>query len=914
MKFTKRLTTLILALAMVLSCNTFSLSMIADAATTEYINSLIAAGFPESYATLLAEVHDEHPSWTFEPVLITSLNSAYTWDYIVEQEMYPTRNLVTTDTWAPSGYDAYYSPYYDETDTNLYDSGWRQASQEAVEYFMDPRNFLNDIDIFMFESLAYNSSIHTVSAVESALTGTFMAASNGTVDGTNTYATLIYNLGVQYNINPIYIANRIILEQGTAGTSPLVNGTLGTAMWSYYSDEANRWNTSAVNSSGQIIWGGAYDNITYTEAELKARDGLYNFFNMGASGTGVFEIYMNASNESKTEGWTTKTAAVTGGVKKVYNKYIANYQHTPYFQKFNTHPGSSNNFWGQYMQDISGALKGGRRAYNDYSDTNGLEAAHNFVIPVYGGMPTEACPDPAGGYSYYSPSTAPGSIAATQRHLNIYVASGEGIADFGEGSETLNKGTIGDTINFRTIPASGYTVTSVNVNGEEWEVLNNGSDAVYQFTMPSEDVDIYVTFTPLYTTTANDLVFESQVNVDWLIDNSVLSEGVQLGLGSDAAKNDTYLIVKSPTTDNDDQHITIDFSNSTAFSASTYKYIVIAAKTSAANASAGMYVCAGSVTDPTTDAYVPITWDNDGLWHEYVIDLTSISSWTGTVHKIRFDFFEGTTTADSEIDIRSIRFATSNPASAKVTASSTSYVQGSSIKINYYGLSSYYGTADNMKPFVGIYADGTEPGGAEAIQYSSVTDASGSLTFPADAEGGTNTSVLPVGTYKLYLGYDASGQSGCGVNNVIMAASSYTFTVVSSSDVNTDTYQTITGGYSGEDAVVANKGDTVLTALTTLENTYGTSSVTIKTAAGAAVDTSAILVTGMVATVDGTNVNIIVMGDVDGDGTLTIADAQSIMLHAIGKTKLSGAYADAAMVNNYTSITVLNVMYILNNM
>lgn len=128
---------------------------------------------------------------------------------------------------------------------------------------------------------------------------------------------------------------------------------------------------------------------------------------MGASGTGLFAIYMNASKEALEEGWTTKTAAVCGGIRKVHEKYIGNFQHTPYFQKFNVHPGSSSNFWGQYMQDISGALIGGRRGYSDYLDTGNLEAAHRFVIPVYKGMPPQPCPDPANGLSYYSPSAMP---------------------------------------------------------------------------------------------------------------------------------------------------------------------------------------------------------------------------------------------------------------------------------------------------------------------------------------------------------------------------------------------------------------------------------------------------------------------------------------------------------------------------
>jgi len=405
MRFLQKCILLLTVLALAASLACCAKTQEQPSEVSPYMEQLTQAGFPQDYAVQLEQLHEQHPAWTFEPVLITNANPTYTWEHVIDQEMYPRRNLVTTSTWAPAGSNPYYSPYYDATNHILYDSGWRQASREAVEYIMDPRNFLNEADIFMFETLEYNPAIHTEAAVESALSGSFLAASAGTPDGADTYAAILYNEGKKYNINPVYLANRIIMEQGTSGASPLVNGIIGTTLWSYYDNPTT--DQSLTTNSAKIIWGGQYDNMHFSQQELLMLDGLYNFFNMGASGTGVFAIYMNASKEALEEGWTTKTAAVCGGIRKVHEKYIANYQHTPYFQKFNVHPGSSNNFWGQYMQDISGALIGGRRGYNDYLDTGNLEVAHHFVIPVYEGMPQLPCPDPANGLSYYSPSVIP---------------------------------------------------------------------------------------------------------------------------------------------------------------------------------------------------------------------------------------------------------------------------------------------------------------------------------------------------------------------------------------------------------------------------------------------------------------------------------------------------------------------------
>ena len=397
MKFFRKCVLLLAVLAMATTLTCCAKEKEQPPEIDPYLEQLLDAGFPQDYAALLAQLHEKHPAWTFEPVLVTGTNPVYTWNYVIDQEMYPRRNLVTTGTWAPAGCNPYYSPYYDAANQTLYDSGWRQASREAVEYMMDPRNFLNEADVFMFESLEFNPALHTEEAVEGALRGSFL---EGTPDGEDTYAAILYSEGKQYNINPVYLANRILMEQGL-GASPLVNGTIGTTLWGYYA-------VPAMTLDGdRIIWGGQYDGLPFTQQELLALDGLYNFFNMGASGTGLFAIYRNAAQEALTEGWTTKTAAVRGGIRKVHEKYIGNFQHTPYFQKFNVHPRSTSNFWGQYMQDISGALIGGRRGYSDYLDAGDLEAAHRFVIPVYGDMPQPPCPDPAKGLSYYSPSTPP---------------------------------------------------------------------------------------------------------------------------------------------------------------------------------------------------------------------------------------------------------------------------------------------------------------------------------------------------------------------------------------------------------------------------------------------------------------------------------------------------------------------------
>ena len=75
--------------------------------------------------------------------------------------MTPSWNLVVYADWAPDEWNALkdknYTPYYAK-DAKAYDSGsWYQASRETVAYFMDPRNWLNEREIFMFETLGFDA-------------------------------------------------------------------------------------------------------------------------------------------------------------------------------------------------------------------------------------------------------------------------------------------------------------------------------------------------------------------------------------------------------------------------------------------------------------------------------------------------------------------------------------------------------------------------------------------------------------------------------------------------------------------------------------------------------------------------------------------------------------------------------------
>ena len=364
---------------------------------------MLAKGFPATYAERLDQLHERHSNWAFEPQLVSDV----TWDEVLDHEMHPSRNLVVHSAWAPSAWRALglanYTPYYAET-AKAYDSGsFYQASRAAVAYFMDPRNFLNDTEIFMFETLAFNEASQTQAAIDKALSGCFMA--NTCYDGgTNKFSELILSVGRKLGVSPVFLAGRLKSEQGNGTVQS--KGKVGDSLWDIHADADGKVGKSNV-------WGTNYtkDNAATAAVIAKGKtfyNGYYNLFNMGASGTGLFEIRYNAWKEAyeapaKYHGpWTSQEKALYGGSCKVKERYIDTHRHTSYLQKFSVLAEAGSSRWSQYMQNIAAPLTESRSIRAAYVESGAFEDAHVFLIPVYRNIPDAPCPDPANGNSVYS--------------------------------------------------------------------------------------------------------------------------------------------------------------------------------------------------------------------------------------------------------------------------------------------------------------------------------------------------------------------------------------------------------------------------------------------------------------------------------------------------------------------------------
>lgn len=237
---------------------------------------------------------------------------------------------------------------------------WSYASDEAISYYLNPYNFLNEKNIFMFESL-YSKSYHTKEGVEKILEGSFMANKN-CPGSDKTYAEVILEAGEKNNVSPYMLASRLIQEQGRNGSSSLISGTYEGA-----------------------------------NGELK---GYYNYFNIQASGNtdqAVIENGLKCAkgtlNYCSGNNWDSPYASIVGGSKFVYKKYVgindtygAKGQMTLYLQKWDPYGPQLGGH--QYMQNIQAPVSESITTFNSYASYPDYKNySYVFYIPIYEGAP-----------------------------------------------------------------------------------------------------------------------------------------------------------------------------------------------------------------------------------------------------------------------------------------------------------------------------------------------------------------------------------------------------------------------------------------------------------------------------------------------------------------------------------------------
>ncbi len=298
------------------------------------MNTSDITAFPGSYQSALRDLKNAHPNWTFVPMK-TGLDFAAS----VSKEMGDKSLIQKTTSNASKGWVGNACPS---------ESGWYYATRPAVEYYMDPRNFLTETYIFQFEQLTFNASYHTQSAVQTFLNTTFMKGVLPDDTAKRTYAQAFFEIGKNRRLSPIHLASRVYQEQGK-GTSGLISGTYP-----------------------------GYENY-------------YNFFNVGVNGSSTTEKIVKGLTYAKSKGWNTRYKSLEGGAATIGNNYILKYQDTLYLEKFNVDRNSPYGLYNhQYMQNIQAPASESSTTKKMYANAGSLNSAFVFKIPVYNNMPNES--------------------------------------------------------------------------------------------------------------------------------------------------------------------------------------------------------------------------------------------------------------------------------------------------------------------------------------------------------------------------------------------------------------------------------------------------------------------------------------------------------------------------------------------
>ena len=305
--------------------------------------------FPEDYYAGLILLHEVYPNWQF-----VAYHTNLKWETVIKEETVIGRNMV------------YYTSnplYIDLTDVDENGkqigrdgNSWVTASKAAVEYYMDPRNLLNDPSIFMFESLSYTEGVYTKEGIAAILKNSFMAE-NYTCPDTKevkNYAETFIEAGRLAGVSPYHLASRARQEQGKNGNA-LGNGTV-----SGYENYFNFFHISAYATSqvGAIVHG----------AQYASKSGSYG------------------------RPWTNQYKSICGGAQFLGTSYISKGQDTVYFQKFNV--SNPNNLYNhQYMSNVKAPASEASIVKKGYTEEV-LQSALLFEIPVYLNMPENPIPKP----------------------------------------------------------------------------------------------------------------------------------------------------------------------------------------------------------------------------------------------------------------------------------------------------------------------------------------------------------------------------------------------------------------------------------------------------------------------------------------------------------------------------------------
>ncbi len=289
------------------------------------------------YKELIDKLKEEHPNWTFT-LYYTKLN----WNTVIKHEGH-SNNRKTPLNLIPDS--SSYSGEWRCTEDNgkTYDNGsWLCASEKAIAYKMDPRNLLDDNDIFQLKDLSYTKDANTKEGIMSKTKDSFLEGED--------VANAIISSAKENDLDPYFVVSRLIQEQGKKGT--------------------------------KLSQGYEYNGKT-----------VYNPFNIAASGNSHTSILNNAAEYAYSKEWFSLDKALSEGISFLNTQYMNVGQNTLYFQKFDVIK-QNELYTNQYMQNLIAPTSESSILLDQYESSDTIDSDFNFIIPLYEKMPEEISKKP----------------------------------------------------------------------------------------------------------------------------------------------------------------------------------------------------------------------------------------------------------------------------------------------------------------------------------------------------------------------------------------------------------------------------------------------------------------------------------------------------------------------------------------
>lgn len=442
---------------------------------------LDAQGFPESYKPYLRTLHAKYPNWNFR-----AARTGLSWNDVLEREGKLGKSLVSSS--APSSWKSQAAGAYDPQTgkyTSFDSGGWAAASEKIIAYYLDPRNFINQIGIFQFLTHTYDAETQTSAGLAAVVSGTFLDAAFPET-GFATYADALMEAGRTATVNPYVLASMILVEQGTSGTGKCISGT------------------------------------------VSGYEGYYNYYNIGAYKTASMSavtrgLWYASRSGSYQRPWDGHFASLLGGALFYSENYVKQNKNTLYFKKWNVMNGLEDVGEGQYMTNVQGAESEAAALRKGYLSL--LDSPMIFEIPIYSGMPDAACRKPSGNNASSQPELPKAEEPKIKKEQTVttnYTRYTRKVTDKGF---NLNAKTDGDGV--LTYASSDDRIASVDQSGQ---VRVNGVEGVVTFTVSASETETCKAGSKIVTLTVKKS--EEQQEAERLQKMLMLADAIRLKASS----------------------------------------------------------------------------------------------------------------------------------------------------------------------------------------------------------------------------------------------------------------------------------------------------------------------------------------------------------------------------------------------